>query len=247
MPKIRYGENRFSPATLRMIEQANAIIATYAAQGFDLTLRQLYYPFVSRDLFANRDTEYKRLGGIMSDARLAGLIDWQAIVDRTPNVRQNAHWDEPSAIITSAASSFAIDKWQDQEFRPEVWIEKDALVGVIGGVCQRLDVPYFSCRGSTSQSEMWVAARRLQQHAYNDQTPIILHLGDHDPSGKDMTRDVEDRIELFMQGVADVEVRRLALNYDQVRQSQPAAQPDQTHRRTRSRVRRRIWYVVLGA
>ena len=222
MPKICYIEKKFSPATLRMIEQANAIIATYAAQGFDLTLRQLYYQFVSRDLIPNRDSEYKRLGAIISDARLAGLIDWQAIVDRTRTIRYNPHWDEPSDIIASAAYSFAVDKWEDQDYRPEVWIEKDALVGVIGGMCQRLDVPYFSCRGYTSQSEMWAASQRLQRHIDNDQTPIIFHLGDHDPSGKDMTRDVIDRLELFMGGTT---VERLALNYDQIQQYKPPPNP----------------------
>ena len=207
---------------MRIIEHANSIITTYAAQGFDLTLRQLYYQFVSRELIANRDTEYKRLGAIISDARLAGLIDWQAIVDRTRALRQNSYWDEPSDIIASAAASFALDKWEGQEFRPEIWVEKDALVGVIGAICQRLDVPYFSCRGYTSQSEMWVAAQRLQRHIDNDQTPMIFHLGDHDPSGRDMTRDVFDRLELFMGGTT---VERLALNYDQIQQYNPPPNP----------------------
>lgn len=222
MPKICYIERKFSDASLRMIEQANAIIENYAAQGFDLTLRQLYYQFVSRDLIPNRDSEYKRLGSIINDARLAGLIDWEAIVDRTRNVRINSHWSQPGSIIDSAAYSFALDKWEDQEYRPEVWIEKDALVGVIADVCERLDVPYFSCRGYTSQSEMWVAAQRLEEHASNNQTPIIFHLGDHDPSGRDMSRDIYERLDLFMGGV---QFQRLALNYDQIQQYNPPPNP----------------------
>lgn len=218
MPKIKYLEKRFSRQSRALILKANEIIAEYLSQGFDLTLRQLYYQFVARDIIPNRQEEYKRLGSIVNDARLAGLIDWNAIVDRTRFVRSLSHWDNPEDIVSGAASQYRIDKWADQSFRPEVWIEKDALVGVIEGVCSRLDVPFFSCRGYTSQSEMWAAAQRLRSHTDAGQTPIILHFGDHDPSGIDMSRDIESRLELFMGGL---EVRRLALNFDQVQQYNP--------------------------
>ena len=191
-------------------------------RDFDLTLRQLYYQFVSRDLIKNSDREYKRLGSIINDARLAGLLDWSRITDRTRNVRMNSHWSTPSDIMRSAAHSFALDGWVGQEYRPEVWIEKDALAGVIGGICEELDVPYFSCRGYTSQSEMWAAAQRMQHHKNNGQTPIVFHLGDHDPSGKDMTRDIEDRLALFC---GYVQVQRLALNWDQIEQYSPPPNP----------------------
>lgn len=150
------------PAISVVIDQANEIIAAYAAQGFDLTLRQLYYQFVSRDRIANSDREYKRLGSVINDAQLAGLVDWDAITDRTRNVRAVSHWETPGAIIDSAAYSFRIDKWLLQPYRVEVWIEKDALAGVIERVCTDLDVPYFSCRGYTSQSEMWAAAHNVE-------------------------------------------------------------------------------------
>ena len=155
MPRIRYVPKNFGGAALRVIGEANAIIADYAAQGYDLTLRQLYYQFVSRDLLPNRQSEYKRLGDIINDARLAGLVDWEAIVDRTRNIRALPHWSDPAAIVRAAASSFAVDKWAEQPRRVEVWIEKDALVGVFEPVCQELDIPLFSCRGYTSQSEVW--------------------------------------------------------------------------------------------
>ena len=160
-------------------------IAEYAAQGYDLTLRQLYYQFVSRDLLPNRQSEYKRLGDIINDARLAGLVDWEAIVDRTRNIRALSHWSDPASIVKAAANSFAVDKWADQPKRVEVWIEKDALVGVFEPVCEELDVPLFSCRGYTSQSEVWGAAQRLEKYLMADQEVVILHIGDHDPSGLD--------------------------------------------------------------
>lgn len=222
MPKICYVERKFSAATLQTIAQANDIIETYVAQGYDLTLRQLYYQFVSRALIANKQSEYKRLGSIINDARLAGLIDWHSISDRTRELRSVAHWDTPEDIVGGAAQQFRIDKWAEQPARVEVWIEKDALVGVFERVCRELDVGLLSCRGYTSQSEMWSAAQRLRSYRKSGQQIVLLHFGDHDPSGIDMTRDITERLELF--GVV-LEVRRLALNIAQVEQYEPPPNP----------------------
>ncbi|MGO8903426.1 MAG: hypothetical protein ACLQU5_34565 [Isosphaeraceae bacterium] len=160
MSKICYVPKRFNRSSTIIINQVNQIIEQYRLQGFDLTLRQFFYQFVSRNYIANKDSEYKRLGSIVSDARHAGLIDWDAIVDRTRYLRQNTHWDDPADIIESCASSFAVDKWSDQEYRPEVWVEKDALVGILEAACEPLDVPYFACRGYASASEMVAIQRK---------------------------------------------------------------------------------------
>lgn len=223
MPKICYEAKKFQDKSLSVITQANIIIERYAAQGFDLTLRQLYYQFVSRDLIPNNLREYKRLSTVINDARYAGLIDWLHITDRTRNLRSNSHWSGPESIIDSAVANFAIDKWATQRYRPEVWIEKDALVGVIEGVCKKADVSYFSCRGYTSASEMWIAARRLIRYLKNGQVPLVIHLGDHDPSGMDMSRDIFDRLELFIEaeGYDAAEIKRIALNMDQIETYSP--------------------------
>lgn len=222
MPTIAYIDKTFNRNSLAVIDTARQICADYQRQGFDLTLRQLYYQFVARGFLANKDTEYKRLGNIVNDARLAGLLDWDYIVDRTRNLRRLSHWETPSSVIDSAAYGYLTDRWANQAHRVEVWIEKDALVGVIAGACNRLDVPFFSCRGYTSQSELWGAARRLARYARSGQGPVVIHLGDHDPSGIDMTRDIGDRLALFG---AKVEVRRIALNMDQVEVYSPPPNP----------------------
>ncbi len=223
MPKVAYIEKNFSNSSLLIINQANEIIEEYEADGLRLTLRQLYYQFVSRDLLENKKKAYKRLGNIISDARLAGLIDWDAIEDRTRNLSGNTHWAHPGQIVRAAARSFQLDHWEGQKCRPEVWIEKEALVGVIDSICKELDVDYFACKGYVSQSEMWSAAQRLRGYGLNDQTPIIIHLGDHDPSGIDMTRDIEDRQVLFRAFGCDI--KRIALNMDQVKQYNPPPNP----------------------
>ena len=224
MPKTAYIKKNFNNSTLLIINQANEIIEEYEADGFQLTLRQLYYQFVSRDMLENTQKAYKRLGNIISDARLAGLIDWRSIEDRTRNLRGNTHWLHPGQIIRAASKSFRLDHWKDQEFRPEVWIEKEALVGVIAGICNELDVDYFACKGYVSQSEMWSASQRLEDCLSNHQTPVIIHLGDHDPSGIDMTRDIEDRQNLFFR-IFSCDVKRIALNMNQVEQYNPPPNP----------------------
>jgi hypothetical protein len=223
MPRIHYRDHAFTAPSLALIETCNAIIADYATQGFNLTLRQLYYQCVSRNIFPNDDREYRKLASVISDARLAGLIDWNAIIDRTRNVRTQPHWVSPQSVIHAALQSFALDKWVGQSRAVEVWIEKDALVGVIEGVCAELDVPFFSCRGYTSQSEMWAAGQRLLAYQSRRMEPLILHLGDHDPSGIDMTRDISERLTMFFGDAIDV--RRIALTMEQIEQYTPPPNP----------------------
>lgn len=225
MAKIAYIQKRFSKGSLKIINAANDIITAYRAQGDSLTLRQLYYQFVSRDIIPNKQSEYKRLGSIINDARMAGLIDWSAIEDRTRNL---LGWSfpslgSPSDILEIAASSHELDPWEDQENYVEVWIEKDALVGVIERVCYQHKVPYFACRGYNSQSEQHKAGKRLANRLHDGKTVHILHLGDHDPSGIHMTEDNSERLSLF--SGESVKLHRLALNMDQVKKHNPPPNP----------------------
>lgn len=223
MPKIAYVKQRFKPSSLKTIDQANEIIDEYIERDMKITLRQLYYQMVSRDMLVNTTRSYKNLGGIINDGRMAGLIDWDVIEDRTREVVDPSDWKNPASILEVCSRTFRVDRWEDQPYRPEVWIEKEALAGVISGVCHKLHIPYLSCRGYASQSEMWSSAMRLKAFAENNgQTPIILHFGDHDPSGIDMSRDIFDRLEVFMGGL---KIDRLALNMNQIRSFNPPPNP----------------------
>lgn len=274
--RIAYESRKFEALAKHTIRQVNSVLADYAEQGFDLTLRQLYYQFVAHDLFPddrtwgwdegrkrwyrdpegtkNADPNYKWLGDLVNNGRLSGHIDWDSIVDRTRKVERLSHWESPAELVEIAAEQFRVDRWADQSRYVEVWIEKDALTGVIAGTCEEFDTPYLSCRGYTSQSEMWGASQRLLKRIIDGKDVTILHLGDHDPSGIDMTRDIEDRLATFMfqdyvRAVADKEgldpntlsetnvrataheasarfhVDRVALNMDQVEQFQPPPNP----------------------
>jgi hypothetical protein len=224
MPKICYRPVDFKPSSLAKIKQANEIIAEYGKAGYELTLRQLYYQFVARDLIPNTPKSYDNLGELINNARLAGLVDWHAIIDRTRNLSKVSTWESPRDIVQACASQFRYDLWKDQDNYVEVWVEKDALGGIVDRACQTYRVPWFSCRGYTSQSEMWSAAQRLKGHILQGQTCVVIHLGDHDPSGIDMTRDVEGRLHEFAR-TTQIEVRRIALNMDQVQQYGPPPNP----------------------
>lgn len=245
MPKIKYIEKKFSETSLANIAQAEKVIDGYRDAGLELTLRQLYYQFVARDIIPedrrwtwtgkrwkrdlsgtkNAFPNYKWLGSLINDGRLAGLIDWHAIIDLSRSLLSTPHWNSPADIIQAAVRSYAIDKWQKQQVRCEVWIEKDALIGVIGRPCNALDVPYFSCRGYTGQSAMWDAALRMRRtnEKHNCKT-VVFHFGDHDPSGVDMTRDIQERL-IMLSGNADIKIKRVALNMNQITKYKPPPNP----------------------
>lgn len=237
MPCIKYKEIRFSADRQAIVDNAVTLVRTYRARGYSLTLRQLYYQFVARDLLpqawadpatgsTNNERSYKKLGDVIADARMAGLIDWTAIEDRTREVDGNNHWDHPSSIIKACGEQFMLDKWEGQQYRVEVWVEKDALEGVVGKASRAMDVQFFSCRGYASMTSLWEAGQRLKGYAEAGQTPVIIHLGDHDPSGIDMSRDIQERVALFMDEYSDdLQFQRLALNRDQIDEYNPPPNP----------------------
>jgi hypothetical protein len=222
MTKLAYIDRKFQGDSLEIIARAEGICQDYANQGYDLTLRQLYYQFVARGWLANSQQSYKRLGSVINDARLAGMIDWDHLVDRTRNLASLAAWNSPADILSAVAAQYRENKWAGQAERVEVWVEKEALAGVIARPADRWQVPYFSCRGYVSQSEMHSAGLRIRRHERSGRKVTVIHLGDHDPSGLDMTRDIRDRLELFG---CSATVKRIALNMDQVEAYDPPPNP----------------------
>lgn len=213
-------------STWEQIATALQIVEQYEAQGYRLTLRQLYYRFVAADLIPNTDRSYKNLGRILDLGRMLGVIDWDSIEDRTRALGSVPHWDTPADIIESAATSFRIDKWEEQPTRVEVWVEKEALAGVVERAARRNDVPWFSCRGYPSASSMYEAGKRIAEYLADGEVDrvVILHLGDHDPSGIDMTRDIWSRLAMFARSERIV-VDRIALNMDQIEAYNPPPNP----------------------
>lgn len=219
-----YINKSFKAETVRLIDIANGIIEEYQQQGFVLTVRQLYYQLVARDVIPNTLQEYKRVASIINDAKLAGLIDWDAIEDRTRQFVRLPNWNNGAEILESAVRSFHKDMWARQADRVFVIVEKEALVGVLQGVCNEFDVPLLAARGYPSGTVLReFAVNDLLPAFANGQGAIVLHFGDHDPSGIDMTRDIKERLSLFCDD--SVDVRRIALTMDQIEEQRPPENP----------------------
>lgn len=222
--KMTFVERNFSTASLGMIELVNSILDEYNALGYKLSLRQLYYQLVARGHVENTQRSYKNVGNLVSNARQAGLIDWDMIEDRNRETISLAHWKNPGQIVRAAANQFRIDKWDNQDYHVEVMVEKDALSGVLVPVCRDLDLPITANKGYSSSSTMFEIGRRLyRKGVIRNKKILIIYLGDHDPSGIDMTRDVEDRLWMYSEIKFDVE--RIALNMDQVQKWNPPENP----------------------
>lgn len=227
--KICYEPRTFQAARRKIVDRANEIIEEYEAQGITLTVRQLYYQFIGRGWLHGEKKVWSNFHKTIARARLAGDIDWKAIEDRTRSAYGPSHdiWGDPVDEIISGAFAYAHhneDMWGGQEYRVEVWVEKDALVDIIAEVCNELDVTYFSCRGEVSLSALHEAGARMahyevEKYKNGGCTGIILYLGDHDPTGFDIPRVIEERLRLFCthQGYSAPEVRRIALTREQIK------------------------------
>jgi hypothetical protein len=222
-----YIEKKFAADSLALIKTMNAIVVDYVRQGYRLTVRQLYYQLVARDVVPNTERSYKRVTGIVNDAKLAGFMDWEAIEDRTREFLRNTRWRSAAEIVRASADSFHMDLWEGQDTRVFVIVEKEALAGVLERPCRQFDVPLLAARGYPSGTvlrEFCVAD--LSDALGAGQTVRILHCGDHDPSGIDMTRDLQERIQLFTDEFGgDVGLTRIALTMDQIDDQKPPPNP----------------------
>ena len=219
----RFIEKNFRQQSIEKIHLVNSILREYQAENYDLSLRQLYYQMVARGYIENSQKSYNRLGELVNDARLAGYIDWEMIKDRGRETISLPHWKTPGDIIKDAAKQFALDKWKEQPNYIEVMVEKQALEGVLIPVCNQLDIKFTANKGYSSASALYETGQRLYEQLIAGKNVYILYLGDHDPSGIDMTRDIYERLSMFSYN--HIEVKRLALNMDQIKVLQPPENP----------------------
>lgn len=217
--KEHFKDVRFREASRIQIEQANEIIEAYQADSIQLTLRQLYYQFVSRNWLANTERSYKNLSALISDARLAGLVDWSAIDDlgRVPSIP--GYYEDREAFLrmlrSKAETGYVLDHWKGQGYYVELWVEKQALSSVLEPIASKWQIGFTMNKGYSSQTAMYDASKRLIEAREAGKDPVILYAGDLDPSGEDMVRDIRDRMEVFG---APVEVEKIALTFEQVKQ-----------------------------
>jgi hypothetical protein len=169
----------------------------YAKQGYDLSVRQLFYQLVSKNIIPNKQKQYKSLVGLVNDARLAGVLDWRNVVDRGRNAYRPRNWANPGEMAKEMAAQFQDRQVGDQPYYLEVMVEKQALEGVLLPVCQELDITFMANKGYSSASAFYRAGKRFANEPLEGKKLIVLYLGDHDPSGIDMTRDIFERVPLL--------------------------------------------------
>jgi len=280
MTTEQYRVTNFKDDTRAIIDKMVEILAEYSDQK--LSARQVYYRFIGGnflpdswiDVEYNRkkglpdDTKntpknYQRLISILVDARYAGIVDWDIIEDRGREPRVPGQWSSVDQIIDVALDQFRLPRRADQPRHLELWVEKDALAGVLGPIARRAHIPLAVNKGYSSASAMKTAADRMiaacgvfaavpqcancaEDFAYrypdgtckgcgrkkegtifryNDEDGnqieevekevVVLYLGDHDPSGEDMVRDIRDRLTEF--GVPNLKVVKIGLTIEQVR------------------------------
>lgn len=245
--KQEYTARRFTAESEALLEVIDRITRQYMRAGYVMTVRQLYYQLVARNAVRNNIKSYNKIKSLVNDGRLAGRIDWSAIEDRTRGFVRRKRWKNARTLLEHSAKSYHIDMWRGQALRPFVFIEKEALSGVVTGTCHQYDMPMLAARGYPSVSVL----REFVLHDFlptisKGQGVVVLHLGDHDPSGIDMTRDLVDRMAL-LSGIdrGAWMVKRIALTIEQVRElnlpTNPAKESDARFRQYRQLYGRHSW------
>jgi len=201
-----------------IIENGIPIVESYAG---NITLRALHYRLVASGM-TNSTNHYKRVIAAMSKARWDGLLTFDSFVDHERSVEGNTDADETiledeisygKNQINAWMNSYSKNRWENQKYYPEVFIEKKALQGVFGKPCSALDVALCPCKGYPSLTYVNQAAERFDEAISRGQEPIILYFGDYDPSGEDIPRSIGDT--LYRIGT-EVEIKRIALMENQV-------------------------------
>ncbi len=219
--KEKFKDKEFTPRVMAMIEEADRIITRYMAMGYDLSTRQIFYQFVSKKVlvdgkpFANTDRNYQNLQAIIAEGRVCGLLDWEGVRDRNRITHALNTHDSMRECLQEVNDGFRRNKWKTQPSYVEVMVEKQALEGILIPLCERWEVPFTANKGYSSDGSLYQRGKYIQSMRDVEGKDVhVIYLGDHDPSGVDMTRDVLERLSLYSDG--PVNVHRVALTIEQV-------------------------------
>ncbi len=219
--KQQYRTINFQKKNLYLLEKIEEILEEYLMQGIRVTLRQLYYQLVARGIIPNKISEYQKLSVLLTNARYNGDIDWDAIEDRVRVPKIPLTFADIQERIDLALVNYQLNRWEEQEFYVELWTEKDAISSVIHPITRKYQVGVVVNRGYSSASAMFESAQRFIEQE-EGKIRILLYLGDHDPSGLDMDRDIQARLDEFG---ADVKVIRIGLTQEQIKEYNPPTNP----------------------
>lgn len=202
-----------------LVREVNIVLDQYKER---MTLRQIYYRLVAKLIIPNNLNEYKGLSRHLVKARELGAVDYRRIEDRT---RSSIGGDSGSESamdyfkyrvksLTDSHKYFNLSMWGNQETFVEVWIEKDALSRITSNVANAYAVRTCPSRGYPSFSYVKDAANRLRDVKH--EKIVIIYLGDFDPSGLDIPRDLHSRLVRYGVPSDKLTVDRVALTIDQI-------------------------------
>jgi hypothetical protein len=185
------------------------------------TVRQVFYQATVRGVVVKTELGYRKVMKALVRLREDGRVPWHFIADNTRWMRKPLSFDTPDEAVEHMAASYRKALWRDIDVQVEVWIEKDALAGVIVDVTRMFDVPLMVARGYASLSFLHSAAADIMER---DRPAFIYHLGDYDPSGQDAAANIERRLREFAPEVA-IAFRRIAVTRDQIRRWRLPSRP----------------------
>lgn len=221
MARIKYREINFRADRLKRIVQINSILTEYAGA---VSVRQLYYRLVAAALIPNQQSEYDKVQGLITDARYAGLIDWDDIEDRNREATKAQDWEGGRAALDEVVEKFRMDRWETQPYYVELWVEKAALAGVLEPISADYHITLMVNRGYSSASAMKDSAERIKYRTAGGRRAVVLYIGDFDPSGQHMVTDIRARLAEF--GCpSSLDVRKVALTWEQIQQYEPPPNP----------------------
>lgn len=194
--------------------------AMVEALGADapMTVRQMFYRLVGLGLIAKTEAEYKgTICRLLADLRRDGTIPYQDIADSTRWMRKPRTFDSAKDALISTARLYRQAVWRDSDQYVEVWLEKEALAGVLVEVTEEYDVPLMVTRGYPSLSFLSTAAETIKAAWWKEKRITILYLGDYDPSGLDIRRNVAGQL-VNLAGLEpdDIGFVAVAVNRDQI-------------------------------
>lgn len=188
-------------------------LAEIVAEGTPMTVRQVYYQAVTRGLIDKTEQQYKAICRLLVLMRRDRSIDYDDIADNTRWMRKPSTYGSIQDALSETARLYRRQVWADLDCRVEVWLEKEALAGVLVEVTAKWDVPLMVTRGYPSLSYLHGAGEAIQDDGVET---FIYYFGDHDPSGVDIARHVAEGIEEFA-GSVPVNFAPVAVTAEQIK------------------------------
>ena len=171
-----------------------AIIRAFDLVGPPMTVRQVFYALVSNGAIDKAEKGYKQVGYHLLRMRREGIIPYAYIADHTRWTRKPDSWPNLDECLREIGRTYRLALWDCQYVDVELWLEKDALAGVLYPVTEKWDVPLMVTRGFPSESFVYTAAEKMKRR---DKLCFVYYLGDHDPSGISITETTEKKLEDF--------------------------------------------------